>query len=222
MNNILKKLIKEEIQKIHESNGNLLIRKITRNDLNQIVPRLGEIFYKTGLSSEQIWGMMQHSDFNKSVVATVDGNVAGFYFFSNEQIPYVDEDYEDTYNELEKLNGIEGVALGIFDEYKNLGIGKKLIEYPKTIPGVDYIWGYQLKSLENIKDWLKRRKIYAETPYLYITYQLFNQPLSEKWTNKYKRKIDCNNPKGFSQKAHCQARRKRQQHKPTKSKSPYQ
>lgn len=31
----------------------------------------------------------------------------------------------------------------------------------------------------------------------------------EKWTMKYKKSIDCKNPKGFSQKAHCQARKKR-------------
>ena len=29
------------------------------------------------------------------------------------------------------------------------------------------------------------------------------------WSTKYKRSIDCNNPKGFSQKAHCQGRKKR-------------
>ena len=32
--------------------------------------------------------------------------------------------------------------------------------------------------------------------------------LEEKWSAKYKRSIDCNNPKGFSQKAHCQGRKK--------------
>ena len=32
--------------------------------------------------------------------------------------------------------------------------------------------------------------------------------LEEKWSEKYKRSIDCNNPKGFSQKAHCQGRKK--------------
>ena len=30
------------------------------------------------------------------------------------------------------------------------------------------------------------------------------------WSKKYKRSIDCNNPKGFSQKAHCQGRKKRE------------
>ena len=33
--------------------------------------------------------------------------------------------------------------------------------------------------------------------------------ISEKWSQKYKKSIDCNNPKGFSQRAHCQGRKKR-------------
>jgi hypothetical protein len=32
--------------------------------------------------------------------------------------------------------------------------------------------------------------------------------LGEGWSEKYKKSIDCNNPKGFSQKAHCQGRKK--------------
>lgn len=32
--------------------------------------------------------------------------------------------------------------------------------------------------------------------------------VAEKWSKKYKRSINCNNPKGFSQKAHCQGRKK--------------
>jgi hypothetical protein len=35
------------------------------------------------------------------------------------------------------------------------------------------------------------------------------QELEEKWSDKYKRSIDCNNPKGFSQRAHCQGRKKK-------------
>ena len=38
------------------------------------------------------------------------------------------------------------------------------------------------------------------------------------WTNKYKKSIDCSNPKGFSQKAHCQARKLRSMGKKTESK----
>ena len=32
--------------------------------------------------------------------------------------------------------------------------------------------------------------------------------MREDWSQKYKKSIDCNNPKGFSQKAHCQGRKK--------------
>ena len=37
--------------------------------------------------------------------------------------------------------------------------------------------------------------------------------VSEGWSAKYKRSIDCNNPKGFSQKAHCQGRKKMSEEK---------
>jgi len=32
--------------------------------------------------------------------------------------------------------------------------------------------------------------------------------VDEDWSDKYKKSIDCNNPKGFSQRAHCQGRKK--------------
>ena len=34
------------------------------------------------------------------------------------------------------------------------------------------------------------------------------KPKNEEWSQKYKSSIDCNNPKGFSQKAHCQGKKK--------------
>lgn len=73
----------------------------------------------------------------------------------------------------------------------------------------------------------KKHKFKSETKEYVITQEQFEKILasdliSEKWTNKYKRSIDCKNPKGFSQKAHCQARKKRKSGEPTKSKSPFQ
>jgi hypothetical protein len=41
------------------------------------------------------------------------------------------------------------------------------------------------------------------------------------WSKDYKKSIDCDNPKGFSQKAHCAARKKRQRGEETTSKSPF-
>ena len=37
----------------------------------------------------------------------------------------------------------------------------------------------------------------------------YDGELNEKWTEKYKRSIDCSDPKGFSQRAHCQGKKKR-------------
>jgi hypothetical protein len=43
--------------------------------------------------------------------------------------------------------------------------------------------------------------------------------LNEKWSQKYKRSINCSNPQGFSQKAHCAARKKRRAGGETKSRA---
>jgi hypothetical protein len=45
--------------------------------------------------------------------------------------------------------------------------------------------------------------------------------MNESWSNKYKKSINCDNPKGFSQKAHCAGRKKRAMGGETKSKSPF-
>lgn len=37
----------------------------------------------------------------------------------------------------------------------------------------------------------------------------YKENLSEKWSSKYKKSINCSNPKGFSQRAHCAGRKKR-------------
>jgi GH24 family phage-related lysozyme (muramidase) len=46
----------------------------------------------------------------------------------------------------------------------------------------------------------------------------YSEKLFEKWTKKYKKSINCDAPKGFSQKAHCRARKLRQSGQPTSSK----
>ena len=45
--------------------------------------------------------------------------------------------------------------------------------------------------------------------YLKLEPVVLSQQVNEKWSAKYKRSIDCSNPKGFSQRAHCQGRKKK-------------
>jgi len=49
----------------------------------------------------------------------------------------------------------------------------------------------------------KDSKGQGKTP-IYVS----TKPKNEDWSQKYKNSIDCNNPKGFSQKAHCQGKKK--------------
>ena len=42
---------------------------------------------------------------------------------------------------------------------------------------------------------------------------LFGGEMKEKWSEEYKKSIDCKNPKGFSQKAHCQSKTKKKETK---------
>jgi GNAT superfamily N-acetyltransferase len=155
-----------------QAGGQVSIRKIEKEDESVIIPNLSKVFSRTGLSNEEVWDLIEY-DPELSIVATVDGKVAGFYFLGDGQIPPGGV----VYDTLKDLRGIEGIALGVFPEYKNFGIGKRIIEYPRSIPGVDYIWGYQFKSLKNIDDWLKRRKIYWENDELYLTYEIYKNPV---------------------------------------------
>jgi hypothetical protein len=46
--------------------------------------------------------------------------------------------------------------------------------------------------------------------------------IEEEWSEKYKRSIDCKNPKGFSQRAHCQGKKKNEEvEKLEEAKKPY-
>lgn len=67
---------------------------------------------------------------------------------------------------------------------------------------------------------LQKNKL-LELDYTIFDNIIFENDIDETWTKKYKKSINCNNPKGFSQKAHCQARKKRQRGQQTKSKSPF-
>ncbi len=162
----------EEVDLNEESNENVTIRPYRDEDFEAVFNMLEDVYSKlSGMSARSIWSVINaecRGRFGLSVVAEVNGEVAGFYF-----ITQADLAPKEGTGITDDMIGIQGVALGISSKYQNLGIGKKLIVYPETI-GADYVWGFQLKALENINDWLKRRKIYSETGNMYTTYQIFN------------------------------------------------
>ena len=65
------------------------------------------------------------------------------------------------------------------------------------------------ENLDISKDWDKAQKLKKEDILNIVKNRLDeSKKIEEKWSEKYKKSIDCNNPKGFSQKAHCQGRKK--------------
>jgi GH24 family phage-related lysozyme (muramidase) len=82
---------------------------------------------------------------------------------------------------------------------------------------------------EDLEDWVKAKLNhacdYVATVRDYLKFYNDEKELSsdhsqinEKWSSHYKKSINCSNPKGFSQKAHCRARKLRQSGQHTKSK----
>ena len=52
----------------------------------------------------------------------------------------------------------------------------------------------------------KKKYNYKELENFWKNYK--NSEITEKWSEKYKKSINCKNPKGFSQRAHCQGKKK--------------
>ena len=80
---------------------------------------------------------------------------------------------------------------------------------------------------DNLEDWVKAKLNhacdYVATVRDYLKFYHDEKEsgtpenqIDEKWSIKYKRSIDCSNPKGFSQKAHCRARQLKEDGKSTK------
>ena len=57
-------------------------------------------------------------------------------------------------------------------------------------------------------DSAKEKHNYDELENFWKNYKK-EEEVTEKWSEKYKKNINCSNPKGFSQRAHCQGRKKR-------------
>jgi hypothetical protein len=110
----------------------------------------------------------QETNWDLSLMLVDENDVLkGCYLFGDQQVDSI----IDT-DEFKDMKGIEGILLAVDKEIQGQGWGNKLKDYPKTLK-FDYIWGQQLKTLGNIKDWLKRRYLYAETDSVYITIEKF-------------------------------------------------
>ena len=65
------------------------------------------------------------------------------------------------------------------------------------------------KHLDEPKEIGKKKKRLSSSEMKKIKSKAF-EVYKEDWSQKYKQSINCNNPKGFSQKAHCAGRTKKE------------
>ena len=86
---------------------------------------------------------------------------------------------------------------------------QKAIMYDDSKPNLQYFVSLK-KDFPNTKfyGWHVNERGEASE---HLREQFFD--IVEKWSEKYKKTIDCNNPSGFSQRAHCQGREKRKREK---------
>ena len=131
----------------------------------------------------------------------------------------------------EKLVSLKDTALthksssiqGVLDENAEMAQSDitKIIDYSEKLQSMFTV-------NDNLEDWVKAKLNhacdYVATVRDYLKFyneekEKGTQNIEEKWSNTYKKSIDCGNAKGFSQKAHCAARRKRQAGGQTSSKS---
>jgi hypothetical protein len=153
-------------------------------------------------------GLKQLSDFkaelpeDETIEATGAGSAGG----------YVQPLFSEI-DEVEKLKG------GKSDNMILIDIVKKYLGKNKDIEKQKKIYNLLLKQLkkgikvelEHTSDIKKATEIamdhLSEDPIYYD--KLKKSGIDEGWSEKYKNSIDCKNPKGFSQKAHCQGKKKK-------------
>ncbi len=119
-----------------------------------------EYYFRAILEQESNWDI-------SAMLVDENNDIKGVYLLGDNQLNSLVEDEKYV-----NLKGVEGVVLAVSEEVRGQGWGNKLKDFPKTLE-VDYIWGQQLKSLNNVEDWLKRRELVAETPSVYITAEFF-------------------------------------------------
>ena len=92
-------------------------------------------------------------------------------------------------------------------------LAHELVHYAQGTRGMLDADSWQTGSPEedeaNAEAGVIMRKFNTDFPqYLKLKPVIIGQQVDEEWSEKYKRSINCNNPKGFSQRAHCQGRKK--------------
>lgn len=162
---------------------NISISTIQSQDIDEVVDLLYTAFSHLNTKSEIKEKLFRRIDNNLSIKLTKNGQILGVYLLAQNSLPkFIDNIKKDLFSEhkgyritldVSELtdNGLQGIALVVHPRYRGEGFGNMLKDYSENM-GYDYVWGIQHKSLKNINDWLKRRKIVFESDNTYCTVKI--------------------------------------------------
>lgn len=173
LRNLIRLVLESEVAELVDE---VKLERISKDEINTIINACDSTVQMPNFDkvcSESPMQRIQNlTNWDNSVKLTVNGEIVGFYLFSD-QTPYefmnqleqyglnFDIKSEDLYNDLKSKKGIEGIAVGVYEDFRGKGYGRKLLEHPKSM-GVDYIWGIQTRGISDIDKWLKRRELLSQ------------------------------------------------------------
>jgi hypothetical protein len=213
---------------LEEKNNTALIFAVSEKDMqakseeNPKGPRFSFGIKKNGEPSylqplpedpKKILPMSQHA--YVSVTPTVNFKVRGADANSAKQIRnlYINANPQDRDNIIVDLYGeaypdirdIFDQKLGTAERVQEVIYGTPIVDAGIKEPGMREHRVKLARLLESIQQ-LEQQVERAHESY---DEDLVEDYIEERWSQKYKRSINCNNPKGFSQKAHCAGRKKK-------------
>ncbi|MBP6236766.1 MAG: GNAT family N-acetyltransferase [Saprospiraceae bacterium] len=129
------------------------------------------------IGSTNVHDTLSNVNFDISLKATLDDEVVGFYLLSDKSnlIEEIKKESASIFFKEDEYLGkksLEGCAMGVIEAYRSRGIGQMLIDSSISLAkknGYDFIFGQHHKDLNNIKYWLARRKLIAESKNVYFT-----------------------------------------------------
>ena len=160
--------IKFNIEDVNEDR--FIIEPIQGEDIEEVLEVLDVVFKKSGMDNKEYINGSADWDISVKMLDTETNKIVGAYVFNR-----FDGGFADMVD-FDLGVGVQGVALGLLEEYKGLGLGKRLIDYPMEVLKLefDFIWGLHLGNLNNADDWKKRRQI-IEVDGGFVSIGLLNQ-----------------------------------------------
>lgn len=159
--------IKSYQQFLNESNG-FSIQPINMDDIPSIIELIIPLFPQFPVAALRKY-LNRVADWKISVKAVLNDEIIGAYLLNTSSVTKHSNIQLEDLSKYESKKGIQGIAIAIKKEYRNKSYGKQLRDYPISLKP-DYVWGEQIKELNNLTNWTKfGRRLVAKDDNINVT-----------------------------------------------------